>query len=166
MGAVLLFGGCGAADEAVEREEKRTLEDCLEISSSLRVEPATLERDAAELITITWSVSDFVRDSTALMSVGEAPEPEVEVEVLLEQTSSGEVASFVNPFGFGTSPGEVTILASGQGGRGAVPSSSIALVIPFEQLDPNDSETLKQLALYLLGIGTVVIRTAQDQRVA
>ena len=32
--------------------------------------------------------------------------------------------------------------------RGPVPvsSASIALQIPFEQLDPNDSETLKQLA--------------------
>ncbi len=62
--------------------------------------------------------------------------------------------------------GAGAFLTSGQGGPGAVPPDSMAAVIPFGQLDPNDSETLKQLALYLLGIGTVVIRTAQDQRVA
>ncbi len=60
--------------------------------------------------------------------------------------------------------GTVNALTSEQGGPGAVPSASIALQIPFEQPDPNDSKTLKQLALYLLGIGSAAIPTAVDQR--
>ena len=62
--------------------------------------------------------------------------------------------------------GAATTLTSGQGGPGAVPSASMALQIPFKQPDPNDSETLKQLAFYLLGIGSAVIRVAFDQSAA
>ncbi len=60
--------------------------------------------------------------------------------------------------------GAANTLTSEQGGPGAVPPASIALQIPFEQPDPNDSKTLKQLALYLLGIGSAVIPAAVDQR--
>ena len=60
--------------------------------------------------------------------------------------------------------GAARTLTSGQGGPGAVSSASMALQIPFEQPNPNDSATLKQLALYLLGIGSAGIRAAFDER--
>ena len=59
--------------------------------------------------------------------------------------------------------GSVTALTSVQGRPGAASSPWIALQIPFEQRDPKDSETLKQLALHIMGIGTVVIRSAFEK---
>ena len=58
--------------------------------------------------------------------------------------------------------GALTTLTLEQGGPGAVSPASIAIQIPFDQLDPNDSKTLKQLALYLQGIGSAVIGGAFD----